>query len=245
MSNKPVKTNQNSATLGRINSVITKSLNKSLNDLELPRLYNQLVIFLLDGSGSMTFNGITGVSKSKEIETTVKLVLKRLTQSKNNNSFDIAIWGFAEESVQILGVTPLKEIDLGASMDSCNFINLNRATCLKETLSNTKKQALDYISQNLDRNTQVLLIILSDGEVHDQDESEVICNQLKLNKKISISSIFFESEEEDTMNIDNNECRANLQKLASNISFFHTSCDPDTIRNHMIKSITTVGKFIS
>lgn len=69
---------------GKLNllDINTNALTAALNDLAVPRLFYQLVIFVLDGSGSMTYPGISGNSKGEEVENAVKKVIERLINSK-------------------------------------------------------------------------------------------------------------------------------------------------------------------
>ena len=59
-------------------NINTSALTASLNDLAIPRLFYQLVIFVLDGSGSMTYPGISGNSKGEEVLKFQVLVLLNL-----------------------------------------------------------------------------------------------------------------------------------------------------------------------
>ena len=98
-------------------NINTSALTASLNDLTIPRLFYQLVVFVLDGSGSMSYPGISAASKGEEVDSAVRQVIKRLVSSKNKNSFDINIWAYANESVKILETTPVTSFDLKKKLD--------------------------------------------------------------------------------------------------------------------------------
>lgn len=221
------------------------TLTKSLNEMTLPRLFYQLVVFVLDGSGSMTFPGKTGKSKGEEVEIAVKDVIKRLQSSKNKNSFDLAFYAYADESVEMLPKTVIPEINLLENLNPCDFIDRYQHTKLEETLLEVKELTERYLTEHNEKNAQALVLILSDGAIHDQEISEAICREIDgFNHKVKISTILFESKEwqEKFDDSDLQFLRDNLENLSSGPEFFTSTLDPDQVRKHMIKSISTVSK---
>jgi hypothetical protein len=107
-----------------------------------------------------------------------------------------------------------------------------------------KKECSTYLRVNGDKNAQALVIVLSDGVVFDYELTLKKCNELKLNNKITISSIFFESTAwQDGFDIDDlDDYKDSMKMLASDETLFTSTLNPDEIRNHMIKSISTVSK---
>ena len=122
-----------------------------------------------------------------------------------------------------------------------------------------------YLKDNYDKNAQVLIQILSDGAIDDYIHTKQIIDRLKNNDKITIACQFIESEinkndtyyswDESTGKIDYNskwtiedvrKSRVRISNkfkaLASSDDLFITSPNPDEIRRHMIKSISTVSK---
>ncbi len=216
---------------------------KISGELELPRMFYQLVVFVLDGSGSMNWKGITGKTKCNEVEEAVRSVIRRLKQSKNSNSFDVNIWGFADESIEILPTTSISSYSEDIDINSCSHISLSGATNLYPTINSVKKVCFSYLENNIQRNSQVLVIILSDGALHNYEKTIEIVDEIKENNKITISSIFFDSKEmNERFNIDTNELKDNLKEIATDEILFKSTVDPEEIRKHMIKSISTVSK---
>lgn len=250
MNNKLQKTKQNQLNgSGKKNNKLAglniHTLTKSLGGLTLPRLFYQLVVFVLDGSGSMTFDGITGKSKGEEVEGSIKNVIKRLKKSKNNNSFDVAMFAYANESVEIMPLMPVPDIDLSEDFNPCNHIIYYEQTYLKDTLTEVKELTDNYLEKNMDKNAQALILVLSDGAIHDQKEAENICRSFDWNNnKVKISSILFESKtwKEKYQDDDLEFLKVNLRNLASGKEFFASTLDPEEVRKHMIKSISTVSK---
>lgn len=227
--------------LSKINTI---ALTAGLSKLTIPRLFYQLVVFVMDGSGSMTYEGKTGKSKGEEMNTSFLEVMERLKISKNKNCFDISLYAYANESINILKQIPIKDLDLSKDYNPCNFITKYNSTLLSETMEAVKQECSDYLRINSEKSAQALIIVLSDGVVFDYELTLKKCNESKLNNKITFASIFFESatwqEGFDISSID--DFKESMKLLASDESLFTSTLDPDEIRNHMIKSISTVSK---
>lgn len=239
--NKVDKSTKGSFDILKLN---TAALANVLSELEIPRLFYQLVVFVLDGSGSMTYNGMTGRSKGEEVEKSVRKVIQRLRNSKNKNSFDINIWAYANESVEMLPITPVQSIKNDLSLNPCNYIEKYNGTNLMLTLKSVRELCQNYLIDNSDKNAQALVVILSDGALDEYEESIKICNKLKEQRGVSISSIFFESKtwQENYLVEDEETLKNNMKNLATDASLFTSTLDPEEIRKHMIKSISTVSK---
>ena len=225
-------------------NINTSALTASLNDLAIPRLFYQLVIFVLDGSGSMTYPGISGNSKGEEVENAVKKVIERLINSKNKNSFDISFWAYANESVKISSISPVESFNLNQSINPCDFIQKYDGTNLISTLVSVKKECEDYLKLNKLKNAQALVVILSDGALDEYEESSKLCDSIKELDNTSVSSIFYESKtwQENYQVQDITILKKDMENLASDSSFYISTLDPEEIRKHMIKSISTVSK---
>lgn len=216
----------------------------SLSTIELPRMFNQLVIFLLDGSGSMTYPGSTGKSKGLEVHQSVVTVLERLKESKNKSSFDVAFRAYANETVEMYPIRSAKEMDLVKDcFNPCEFIKDYSSTKLTQALDLVEIQAREYIQKYKDQNTKVLIIILGDGAISDYKECLTKKDTLLQNPLITFSSILFESPDwSDKMDTDSIErLKDNYSKLASSNADYMSTVDPEKIRGHMIQSITKLS----
>jgi uncharacterized protein YegL len=227
-----------------LTAINLEAFSSSLGIFSIPRLFYQLVIFVLDGSGSMTYPGMSGSSKGEEVESAIKKVIDRLHKSKNKSSFDINIWAYANESVEMLQITQVEKINNYSSLNPTDFIKEYDKTRLEDTLKNVEINVNKYLEVNKNKNSQALIIILSDGAIHDQKESELICENIKMNKNITISTVLFESKlwKEKYQDDDLTFLKENMKTLANNSTLFTSTLDPEEIRKHMIKSISTVSK---
>lgn len=216
-----------------------------LSTIELPRMFNQLVIFLLDGSGSMTFEGTTGKSKGHEVHQSVISVLERLKESKNKSSFDVAFWAFSNETIEMFPLRSVKDFNLTKDcFNPCEFIKDYTKTNLYDSLENAKTLALNYLEKYKDQNAKALIIILGDGAINDYHKCIKLKDSLKDNSLIVFSSILFESpnwqEKFDLEVIE--KLKNEFSKLASTDADYMSTVDAEKIRSNMIQSITKISK---
>lgn len=240
MSNKLTPQNPSSSTRGSALGMLNLSTTMSaLNGLVLPRLFNQLVIFLLDGSGSMTFNGETGKSKGAEVGEEVTAVITRLLESKNKDCFDVSIYAFASEHKCILEPTSLKDINLNGNYNPCNFIDDYRMTNVSKPLQAAREKALEYVRKHDKPGfpAKSMILILSDGEIHDINETKQEAEMAKMDARIFLASVFFSSAECGPE--ESKKTQEVLRFLASSGGLFSITDTASDIREHMIHSIKT------
>jgi hypothetical protein len=232
----------------KLANINLEAFSTSLGTFSIPRLFYQLVVFVIDGTGSMTWKGKTGKSKGEEINGTITKILERLNNSKNNSSFDIAVYAFAETHKTILEPTQLNKIDHKSfNFDPTHYFKDNYMfEYLDDTLDTVSNVSLNYLKLNKEKNCQALIIILSDGAIKHFDSALVKVNELKTNKKITISSVLLEDLRWDSDEKFKKEVQNKLKQFSSNVkdghNFFTSNIDPEEIRKHMIKSISTVSK---
>ncbi|WP_346856327.1 vWA domain-containing protein [uncultured Draconibacterium sp.] len=225
-------------------SDMTKGKNSALQKVELPRLFYQLVIFVLDGSGSMHGLGKTGKTKGEEVAEIIHPVIKRLKESKNKNSFDISAWVYGTQNKQILNSESVEKINSNTSFNP-NDSDVGATTYIADCLKNVGEHADNYLYTHKGKNAQVLVILLSDGAIHDIAKATPIAESLIQNPKITVSSAFLETQGLGESYLTNCQDKMRAITSTSNLSvdhFFTSTVDPEAIRKHMIKSISTVSK---
>jgi hypothetical protein len=252
MSNEIQKLNQTLQKQQKLGSSLSSKILKNLenavaelDEYELPRMFNQLVIFVLDGSGSMTFNGDSGRSKGQEVHQAVIGVKERLIQSKNKLSFDCAAIAFARDTNIMYGVKNIKEFNLQRDVfNPCEFIVDKGATFIGKALEEAGSIALSYIEKYKEQNTKVLICILGDGAIHDYDEALTYISNKLVNDQIIIASLLFETPEwiKSISETELKQTRNDFNKLASPGYYYPSTIDVETIRAHMIQSITKVSQ---
>lgn len=225
-------------------SLNTKGKESALSKIELPRLFYQLVIFALDGSGSMKSIGKTGKSKGEEVSEIIQPIIERLKASKNSSSFDISGWVYSKDSNPFLPITPVTKVPDDFEFNPLKWIS-PLTTYVSETLLGIKEQAFSYLEKHKDKNAQILIILLSDGDLDDRENAKSIAEEIKNNKKVTISSAFLETEGISILQIEKGQQTLKSLSSSSHIDadyYFKSTVDPEEIRKHMIKSISTVSK---
>lgn len=249
MSNKIQKQNTSTSKtnpLGLAN-INLGALKTSLAKVQLPRLFYQLVVFVLDGSDSMNWESISGNSKGEEVESAIKGILRRLQKSKNKESFDINIWAYSEEISEIVPTTSVTKIDLDQDLNPCSHVD-NYGTYIANALEETERIITNYLEINKEKNSQALILILSDGALHDLAEAKECTDRLKSKNNITISSYLFEDKrwKDELPEEELEDLRNDLKSLSSHstdsLVFFKSTVDPEEVRKHMIKSISEISK---
>jgi uncharacterized protein YegL len=230
-----------------LSSINQKSLAGALAKVELPRLFYQLVIFVLDASESMTWEGLTGRSKGEEMGAQLPQIVERLKTSKNKNCFDLSMIAFSSSTNHFLPPTNITNIDLnGVDLNPCTKVG-NYQTFMEDALLKSESIINQYFSEHKDH-SQALLIILTDGDLNDYEKSLEIAERIKQNSRASISSCLFEDKNwNEKLDDDSLErIRQNVQSLSSQSPsgerFFVSKIDAEEIRKHMLKSISTISK---
>lgn len=261
--NKNELKNSKTGKLDLLN-INTDALTAALNDLSIPRLFYQLVIFIIDGSNSMKEYSKNGISKASEIDKGMKSIVHRLKKSKNSNSFDVCFITFSDDFNDVFSIINVNDVAKEQSFNPLSFVS-PKGTMLNNALNHTKAIVKGYHQKNSQKNCQVLIQILSDGAISDYEESLKSVEELKKINNTTISCQFLESHIEEGQEwYSSNEATGEMdytsrwsieevredevriaerfKKFASSSEFFLTSIDPEEIRKHMIKSISTVSK---
>ena len=261
-SNQSLKNLDLKKKLGAIR-LIEETAKEIIKDSDLPRMFFQYIIFVLDASRSMDGLSNKKSSKAEEVHNAVNSVIQRLEQSKNVNSFDIGLWCFSDSNYPIFKIKTIKE-SLAQNYNPIKLIDQPGETNLNETLIDVEKEIDAYCKINYTKNHQVLVLLLTDGAIDDRFESLKTINKIKENKKVTVSAMHlsgfvdensqYYSWDEKSGQIDYNrawtieEVKASHERVgerfrefASADTFFINTIDPNEIRKHMIKSISVTS----
>jgi hypothetical protein len=243
--NNSISPSSNSSAIDKMNAMIAGQ-KAALSKTELPRQFSQLVLFVLDGSDSMYRKGMSGFSRGEEVHNSVLKVLERLQKSKNRSSFDVGFWAFAKESKEMYSIQQVKKFNLNDdSFNPCKVIAKGNGTRLFETLQSLEMIINNYLNEHKELNRKALVIILSDGELHDYEE--VIELKSKIQSELVVfSSIFYESVdwEDYYYEWELDGIKENMSNLASEKAYYLSTVDPEQIREHMIKSVTKISNVL-
>lgn len=270
-SNFPVHSPENGRTLTKLEKLqgTMKNLKTSLRTNEVvPRIYNQLVLFVLDGSRSMDSLSLNNIMKSQDIHNNVQLVLDRLRKSKNSTSFDIGMIAFSDECKDVFGIKELKDVSESQSFNSIDLLKKPGGTQFLPALMEAEimiNHYFTFIENDLPRNALVLL--MTDGIMDDFKNSLTKIEELKLMGNVTVSVMYLDALIEDgskwygwneeTGEIDysveftvekvRERRKKRVEKLvnyATSESYFMVTMDAEGIRNHMIKSISDTSHLI-
>ena len=190
----------------------------------------------------MTFAGNSGRAKGEEVSEAVRSVVDRLRTSKNKDCFDVIMWGYGNSSDQILPQTPVGKINQDSSFNPCKYISDYTNTKLHPALKDVQGSIQNYLRKH-DRPgvpAKAMVLILSDGALSDQEICLKTTNEFKLDARVHISSMFFESAGvQKSVDV---ELQKNLRELASGDELFRSSSNIDEIRDHMIHSISSISE---
>jgi hypothetical protein len=229
-------------------NINTSALSACLNDIAIPRLFYQLVIFILDASESMTQKGISGNSKGEEVRDQIAPIIKRLKNSKNSNSFDISMYAFSQNHTEFIVMETPHLIDSKSiDFNPCSHVG-NYQTYAEPVFLEVEEKINNYLFTNKGKNCQTMIVFLGDGDIYDYQKVLSVCERLKKERKTTILSYLLEDItwskklSKDNLNILRNNIKSMSSKDANGINFFESKVNPEEIRKHMIKSISTVSK---
>jgi uncharacterized protein YegL len=231
-----------------LSKINVEALSASLSEMSIPRLFYQLVVFVLDASQSMTWEGISGKTKGDEIHDQIIPIIERLQQSKNSNSFDLSMYAFSQSHEEFIPLSTLKNLNIeGVSFNPCDYVG-NFQTYAEPVFLEVEEKIERYLMNHKDKNSQAMIIFLGDGDIYDYSKVFDICNRLKNNSKVTILSYLLEDKNwKEKLSLDDlDKLKVNIKNISSKdvngVNFFESKVDPEEIRKHMIKSISTVSK---
>jgi uncharacterized protein YegL len=246
---------------GKNLSVLSKALTKSR-----PRIYYQLVIFVIDGSQSMRQPTKEGISKAKAVHNSIVETLERLNQSKNRECFDLCFIYYSDNHIVDIVCQNLTSLDQNYSFNPMDKIE-SRGTFATGALENALSIGRKYSTDNGQNDYRVLVNLLSDGSFDDLYAAKKVIQKIQKEPLFELSCQYFEREinenstyydwDEANDQIDESkswtpaEVKARdktrsekFREFVTKPELFLTSTNPERIRNHMIKSISLVSKLL-
>lgn len=136
----------------------------SLGTLASPRSWNQLGIFLLDGSGSMSRDGNAGRPLADDTNTALQNYLAWFKGSSKVNNFSVAVITFGEYAEEHTPPTPLAQVD--EALDYNPLLKHGDGTDIGMALEKAEAMALAHLNQPEARNGiphTVRIIMMTDG----------------------------------------------------------------------------------
>jgi Mg-chelatase subunit ChlD len=201
--------------------------------------FNQLGLFILDGSGSMAQQATGNISKAQAVNQAVRDVFTRFRRSRSRRNFSFAVITFDEAAQLHTGVTAAEEVADDADYNP--LANHGGGTDIGAGLLEAKRVADDFLQQApADPPASVVLVVMSDGrdgEAGGDPASTLrIAEDIKKNKKIKICTSYFAG-----LNGQDTVAEAHLKALASHSATdFQTVHDAQALRDFFLAS-TSMG----
>jgi hypothetical protein len=133
----------------------------------------------------------------------------------------------------------------GQSFDPTGHIEA-KDTYVAPALNAAREEAEAYLKANAGKRAQALIILLSDGALHDEEEALELTAEIKSISGAALSTIFYGTDprilrmrgvDEDY----NEQCAEVLKEMATSEAFHTSTLDPEEVRKHMIRSISSVS----
>jgi uncharacterized protein YegL len=207
---------------------------KPAGGVKLPRVFNQLGILILDGSGSMEEIATGNAPKAKHVESACFELFNRMNGSRVKQNFSFACIKFDNNPSVTLEPT---SFDFSSLMNS-NFNPLEGKggqTYINKALEEAKKLSENFLNSAPDGSVphKVLIMLLSDGMCFEPQKTIDVAGEIKQNPKIELATVYFGT-------VGNNDVDAqNLMKdVASDATRFTTVYDGEALRNFFERSIS-------
>ncbi|HCA44029.1 MAG TPA: hypothetical protein DEP28_12350 [Bacteroidetes bacterium] len=212
-----------------------------IGSIATPRVFHQLGILVLDGSGSMK-EGISArkIHLNQEVSSAVKDTFTLFKLSSNRNNFSFAIVNYDNKARIELDITPATKVDDMRAYDPT--VGMGGTTSIAEGLKLAKQIAEKHLSTQEDGGIPktAVIVILSDGLDMTEQETLTIANTLKSNDRITITACFFETLGGDRDGM--NEAASFLKKLCSSDQHFNIVFDAEKVKNFFVASVSSKKK---
>lgn len=204
----------------------------------VPQTFNQLGIFLIDGSGSMYGDGKGGLKKHQAVDDAVRGALTKFKTSTKRASFSFAVVVFGVDAQIHTKSTTAENIDDNGTYDPLNPSIVDAGgTNIGAGLKKCETLIHDFYSNSIEGiPNKVAVVVLSDG-MSEQTFTQSIATQLKQNTNTEIYCCLFEGSQ-----LEGSESSATqlLRSIASDpVKGYKTVYDPQTIRDFFIASVTS------
>ncbi len=158
----------------------------------------QLGIFVLDGSGSMK-TGVVGGNKMpcQAVDEAMKSTIEFFKKSSKKECFSFSVVAFGDNARVVLKPQKVEEIDSSQSFIATEIFNGGKGstrTNIASGLAIAEEQARQFFANkkgNLIH--KVVVIVLSDGMCHYEENTRLIAGQLKQIPNLNICSCHLET----------------------------------------------------
>jgi uncharacterized protein YegL len=205
---------------------------ESLELMVIPPSFQQLGIFILDGSGSMS-GSIGKMTKADAVNRALRDLFTRFKASKKRENFAFAVVTFDAAAKTRLDVTPAGQVDDYADYDPRH--GHGGGTFIGAGLEAAERIAEAYL-QNArpDLPASVVLVVMSDGACGSPDRTKAVAARIKKNERIKICAAYFAVKGQSGSGV-----LETLEEIASDpVNGCKTVYDAETLRAFFIASVS-------
>lgn len=210
----------------------------NIGEIVTPPAFQQLGIFVIDGSGSMTGKTSGSLSKAEAVNLGVKETLTRFKVSRKKECFSFSVVAFGDHAKTISPIQKGLAIDDYADYNPLQFFDNgtgSSSTNIASGLEEALKIANDFFGSKASSVPhKVAIVVLTDGMCHHEVETKRIADQIKQNPNIQIFCCCLEE-----LGQSYSDAEALVKYVATNqVTGYKTVYDKDTIRGFFVSSIT-------
>jgi uncharacterized protein YegL len=199
----------------------------------VPRMFHQLGILILDGSGSMSEATLDKISKAEAVNLAVRELLGRLKASRVAANFSIAVVTFDDKAILHTPPTPVTTIDDYADYDPLkgHSDGTDIGVGLRQAGEIARRFLTEANTESVPRS--VVLVVMSDGMSGGDPVSEA--NALKQDPKITLCTTLLRAAASSN---DADVAEQLLRNLASSPAYYRTTYRSEDLRKFFIASVS-------
>ncbi|MDO5968877.1 VWA domain-containing protein [Flavivirga aquimarina] len=215
------------------NSQGGKKRPKLKSNPKAPKTFDQLGVFVLDGSYSMNDLTTENIAKKDAVNKAIRQLLSKFKDSRSAKNFSFAVVLFDDKATLKLDTTALLNIDSKLDFDPTKGHNSN--TKVYTGLAKAKTLAEKFLEENEQGNIpkSVVIVLLSDGECHNPETTISTAVEIKKSERIRICTTFFSGLEKT-----NAEAEILMRNIASDGKSFEKTYDVNTLRAFFENSLS-------
>ena len=198
--------------------------------------FHQLGVFVMDGSYSMNDHAQGSVVKKDAVNKAISQIISRFKASRKSKNFSFSVVMFGETATQQIGATKVDGID--ETMDFDPTLHHNHGTLIYKGLEKAEeivKQFFSGVGPD-DLPHSAVVVLLSDGECHDPQQTTAIANRIKSIPKVKICTTFLSKPGNPIP-----EAESLMKQVATNAnSDFRNTYDSQTIREFFENSLSII-----
>jgi len=215
---------------------------EDIGEVTESRIFHQLGILVLDGSGSMQAIGDGNISLADSVNRAVREFLGCFKNSPISNNFSFAVITFDNNAKVHTPITELPNVDDFGDYNPMN--GHGGGTFIGGALAEAEKLASQFLSSPESSSVphDVRIIIMSDGLCQAPDVTKEVATNLKQNDKIMICSSLF-TQPARAGETETSEAKTVLADIASAANLYKTTYKATDLRQFFISSMSAKRKF--